>query len=118
MRKVLTIAFVGMCLSSVALAGDSPQFRGPNRDGRFDEEGLLETWPESGPPLLWVAKGLGKGYSSPSVAGGTIYVPGMSDETTAAIFILSTGGAIERTIPVGAETEDKQAPGPRSTSTI
>ena len=41
MRKVLTIAFVGMCLSSVALAGDSPQFRGPNRDGRFDEEGLL-----------------------------------------------------------------------------
>ncbi|HOH35239.1 MAG TPA: PQQ-like beta-propeller repeat protein [Candidatus Hydrogenedentes bacterium] len=118
MRKVLTIAFVGMCLSSVALAGDSPQFRGPNRDGRFDEEGLLETWPESGPPLLWVAKGLGKGYSSPSVAGGTIYVPGMSDETTAAIFILSTGGAIERTIPVGAETEDKQAPGPRSTPTI
>ena len=118
MRKVLTIAFVGMCLGSVALAGDSPQFRGPNRDGRFDEEGLLETWPESGPPLLWVAKGLGKGYSSPSVAGGTIYVPGMSDETTAAIFILSTGGAIERTIPVGAETEDKQAPGPRSTPTI
>ena len=67
MRKVLTIAFVGMCLSSVALAGDSPQFRGPNRDGRFDEEGLLETWPESGPPLLWVAKGLGKGYSSPEI---------------------------------------------------
>ncbi|HPJ99279.1 MAG TPA: PQQ-like beta-propeller repeat protein [Candidatus Hydrogenedentes bacterium] len=118
MRKMLLLILAGIFLGNVALAGDSPQFRGPHRDGRFDEEGLLKTWPEDGPPLLWVAHGLGKGYSSPSVADGKIYVPGMADETTAAIFVLSTEGVIERTILVGPETEDKQAPGPRSTPTI
>lgn len=118
MRRILTIVLALVWAGGVALAGDSPQFRGPHRDGRFDEENLLKAWPEGGPPLLWVARGLGKGYSSPSVAAGKLYVPGMLDEKNAAIFILTPDGAIERSIPVGVETEDKQAPGPRSTPTI
>ena len=35
-----------------------PQFRGPRRDGISDERGLLPTWPEGGPKLLWSARGL------------------------------------------------------------
>ena len=117
-RKIAVIVLVSMLLAGVAVAGDSPQFRGPHRDGRFDETGLLKTWPEAGPKLLWCTKGLGRGYSSPSVANGKIYVPGMLDEKTAGIFVISLNGAIERKIPVGVETEDGQAPGPRSTPTI
>src|SRR5688500_7276046 len=47
-----------------------PQFRGPRRDGICDERGLLSSWPENGPRLLWTAKNLGRGYSSPVFGGG------------------------------------------------
>lgn len=53
-----------------------PQFRGPRRDGVSDERGLLRTWPEGGPKLLWTATGTGRGFSSPIVAGGRLFVTG------------------------------------------
>jgi outer membrane protein assembly factor BamB len=53
-----------------------PQWRGPRRDGISDEKGLLQAWPEGGPKLLWKADGLGRGYSSPIVTGGSIYLSG------------------------------------------
>jgi outer membrane protein assembly factor BamB len=70
-----------LVVSSVALAGsaaaaDWPQWRGPDRDGISKETGLLEKWPEGGPPLLWSAKGLGDGHASIAVAGGRIYTMG------------------------------------------
>ncbi|HOT50694.1 MAG TPA: PQQ-binding-like beta-propeller repeat protein, partial [Candidatus Hydrogenedentes bacterium] len=105
-------------VSALAHGGDSPQFRGPNRDGRFDEQGLLKEWPDGGPPLLWTAKGLGQGYASASVSRGKIYVPGMQDDQTASLFVLNRDGIIEKKIPYGKETLDDQAPGPRSTPTV
>lgn len=119
--KVLWVTATALLLTmcaSVANAGDSPQFRGPNRDGRFEEQGLLKAWPEGGPPTAWVAKGLGKGHSSASVVLGKIYVTGMLDGQDAYVFVLNTDGAIERRIAYGKETLEKQAPGPRSTPTI
>ena len=56
-----------------------PQFRGPRRDGISDERGLLGTWPEGGPKLLWTAKGAGKGFSSTIIGGGRLYVTGDFD---------------------------------------
>jgi outer membrane protein assembly factor BamB len=53
-----------------------PQFRGPNRDAKSTETGLLKQWPAAGPPLLWKATGLGSGYSSVSVAGGKVFTMG------------------------------------------
>ena len=53
-----------------------PQFRGPRRDGVSDERGLLGAWPEGGPRLLWKAEGLGKGFSSPVIAGGRLFITG------------------------------------------
>lgn len=49
------------------------QWRGPDRTGISTEKGLLKTWPQGGPTLLWKAEGLGGGYSTPSFAGGKIY---------------------------------------------
>jgi hypothetical protein len=49
---------------------DSPQWRGPNRDGVFPATGLLHEWPKEGPRLLWQTTGLGKGLSSVAVVGG------------------------------------------------
>jgi len=53
-----------------------PQFRGPQRDNRSTETGLLDTWPEGGPPRIWTAKGLGEGYSTVSVVGDLILTMG------------------------------------------
>jgi hypothetical protein len=53
-----------------------PQFRGPRRDGISDERGLLPEWPADGPPLVATLTGLGKGFSSPVITGGRIFLTG------------------------------------------
>jgi outer membrane protein assembly factor BamB len=68
-----------------------PQFRGPRRDGGSDEKGLLASWPEAGPKALWTAENLGRGYSSPIIADGRIYVTGDVGEELQ-IFALDLSG--------------------------
>jgi outer membrane protein assembly factor BamB len=56
--------------------GDWPGWRGPDRTGLSTETGLLKAWPKEGPKLAWKITGLGTGYSTPSVAGGKLFVMG------------------------------------------
>lgn len=56
---------------------DWPQWQGADRNAVSKETGLLKEWPKDGPPLAWKVKGIGGGYSAPSVATGRIY--GMSN---------------------------------------
>ncbi|MCC6797941.1 MAG: PQQ-like beta-propeller repeat protein [Candidatus Hydrogenedentes bacterium] len=117
--SLLLSALICIAGAFLASAGDSPQFRGPNRDGVFaDEKGLLKSWPDGGPKKLWVATGIGKGYSSPSIAGGKIYVTGMRDDEMGVLSIFDLNGKLEKTIEYGRETTEKQAPGSRSTPTL
>jgi len=78
---LVTIFGIGLCLicmsyCSAAKAADWPQWRGPNRDGICSETGLLRSWPEGGPKLLWEVTGLGKGYSSLTIVDGRFYTMG------------------------------------------
>lgn len=57
-----------------------PQWKGPHRDNLSTETGLLKQWPEKGPSLLWSVEGLGKGFSTVSIADGKIYTTGMLDK--------------------------------------
>ncbi len=50
------------------LAADWPQFLGPQRNCTSTETGLLRSWDEKGPPVLW-QRSVGEGYSSPVIAG-------------------------------------------------
>ena len=59
-----------------SIEADWPQWRGPNRDSVSSETGLLDAWPAGGPKLLWKAEGMGKGWCSPIVTGGRIYIVG------------------------------------------
>jgi len=65
---------------AASTVGEWPQFRGPNRDGKSDEKGLLAQWPEGGPKLLWSVQDVGKGFTHVSVAGGLVYVTGLEGE--------------------------------------
>jgi outer membrane protein assembly factor BamB len=68
-----------------------PQWRGPRRDGICEETGLLQHWPEGGPPLLWKTNGLGRGYSAPVMTGERLYLAGeVEDELR--IFALDLQG--------------------------
>ena len=55
------------------------QWRGENRDGIYNETGLLKQWPEDGPELLWFNDSLPKGYSSPAIDDFAIYTTGIID---------------------------------------
>ncbi|MFC1607526.1 PQQ-binding-like beta-propeller repeat protein [Candidatus Latescibacterota bacterium] len=56
--------------------GEWPIFHGPNRLNKSTETGLLKKWPENGPRMIWSASGLGDGYSTVSIADGSIFTSG------------------------------------------
>jgi outer membrane protein assembly factor BamB len=94
-----------------------PQFHGPNRDNISTEKGLLKKWPEKGPALLWIAKGLGHGYSTVSIASGMIYTAGNNDEKETIITALNMDGKELWQVKNGKGwTGDR--PGTRGTPTI
>jgi hypothetical protein len=59
---------------------DWPQWQGPNRTAVSAEAGLLQDWPKDGPPLAWRIKGLGEGFSTPTVAAGRIFSMGNKEK--------------------------------------
>jgi outer membrane protein assembly factor BamB len=56
------------------------QWRPENRTGVSSETGLLKSWPQKGPELIWSVKTLPKGYSSVSFGNNLIYVTGNEDK--------------------------------------
>jgi outer membrane protein assembly factor BamB len=63
-------------LASGGMAADWPTFRGPDRAGVAPDTGLLDTWPATGPHLIWETAGAGHGYASLAIAGQRIYTLG------------------------------------------
>jgi outer membrane protein assembly factor BamB len=70
------------------------EWREENRTGVSAETGLLESWPESGPVMIWSSTELPKGYSSPSFGNNTIYVTG-NDQQNDILVALDTYGKIK-----------------------
>ena len=56
--------------------GQEYGWRGPGRTGIYNEKGLMKSWPEAGPSMLWEVTGCGKGYSSATVTDDAIYITG------------------------------------------
>jgi len=76
LKQMMLCVSAVMLISALCPAGDWTQWRGPERDGRSPETGLLQQWPADGPPLLWKATGLGEGFSSVAVVGDRIFTTG------------------------------------------
>src|SRR5262245_45077244 len=116
MRSFLLLTF----LPAVLLAGDWPQWRGPDRTGGSSEKGLLKTWPKDGPKLMWTATKLGEGYTTPSVAGGKVFLMGAKNGEEYAIALDEKDGSDLWSVKVGKVGVNRgpSYPGPRSTPTI
>ncbi|MFC1805445.1 PQQ-binding-like beta-propeller repeat protein [Planctomycetota bacterium] len=102
--------------AATASASECPQFHGPNRDNKSADKGLLETWPEGGPPRLWEAAGIGEGYSTVAIAGERIHTTG-SINHDCVITVLDMDGKKVWTRKNGRAWR-KSYPGTRSTPTI
>ncbi len=66
-------------------------WRGPDRSGIYPESELLTSWPSDGPVMLWETSDIGRGYSSPVIAGDHLYITGMNqagDRETFSAFTL------------------------------
>ena len=76
--RVLSTAFAAVLTSALltaaaARAEDWPQWRGPGRDGVWHEAGVVEAFPAGGLAVAWRAA-VGRGWSSPVVARGRVYL--------------------------------------------
>lgn len=77
MKKLSLISFFCLgALSPLSQGKDWPQWRGPDRTGLSSETGVINTWENSAPRLLWQTEGSGRGFSSVSIADGILYTTG------------------------------------------
>ncbi len=100
---------------------DWPQWQGPDRNAISREGGLLQTWPETGPPLTWKAKGIGSGMGGVAISNGRIYTSGDVDGTAWLFALKETNGELiwKAKIGRGGEVGFSVTPsGPRSTPTV
>src|SRR5260221_3794035 len=90
-------------------------FRGPNRDGRYDESPILTNWPSSGLRLLW-RQPCGDGYASFAVANGlTFTIEQRRDQEVVAAYDLGTGKEVWTQGWKDSFTESMGGNGPRAT---
>ncbi|MFC2151719.1 PQQ-binding-like beta-propeller repeat protein [Bacteroidota bacterium] len=95
---------------------DINQWRGNNRDGKYDESNLLKAWPEEGPELIWSIDSLSMGNSSMSFAYNTIFLTGTRNRMDEVIAIDLQGNIKWRT-PYGRAWNEAY-PEARCTPTI
>lgn len=74
---VIITLFIFAC--PIIKAQDWPQFLGPDRDSKSPQKGLLRSWPEEGPEVLWSVN-VGIGYGGPVVKNGNVYLLDRDDE--------------------------------------
>jgi outer membrane protein assembly factor BamB len=118
----LLLVTIGLgALAGSAGADDWRQWRGPHRDGKSKETGLLKQWPRGGPKLLWQVKDIGGGYSTPAVVGDRLYL--LADKGTGNEFVQARSvrdGKEIWTTRLGnvGPNRGPQYPGARSTPTV
>jgi outer membrane protein assembly factor BamB len=102
----------------VKSAGEWPQWRGENRDGISSDSNLANEWPKDGPPLVWKAAGLGRGFSSLAVARGRIFTMGDRDNGQFVIALNPSNGRELWSTRIGNIWEPQGYAGPRCTPTV
>jgi outer membrane protein assembly factor BamB len=74
MKNMLKLVALMVMLSTTAVvAADWPWLYGPRRNHTSEQKGLLRTWPQEGPKVLWTVP-MGAGFGGPAVSAGNVYV--------------------------------------------
>lgn len=113
---VFVVAILFSCATKEEKKTTFEQWRGENRDGKYQEKDLLKTWPEEGPELLWYNEDLGAGYGSPIITDSTLYILASRD-STAVVVAFDLKGNVKWQKDFGSEWHNGY-PGTRSTPTL
>src|SRR2546422_359167 len=114
--KLITMFCVPLIVVS-AFSADWPQYYGPSRNSTSTEKGLLRTWPNDGPKVLWTAP-LGIGFGGPAVSAGKVYLLDRDDKVgdTLRVYELSNGKELWNFAYAGPGKVE--FPGSRTTPTV
>ena len=111
-------ALVATLVWSAAVAGDWPQYRGPERAGTTAAAGLAAGWPDAGPKVAW-RRPIGAGYSGVVASGGRLYTMDANEQEEAVVALDAASGETVWRVPVGPFVQaELQDGGPRSTPAI
>src|ERR1700730_16014789 len=69
--RITRVLAFSLLLSCQGWATDWPQFLGPTRNGIYTGSDLAQSWPPSGPAVVW-KRDAGQGFSAPVVAQGRL----------------------------------------------
>lgn len=104
--NIRILSFVLSIFSLSVFAQEIAQWRGPERDGKYQESGLLKQWPEEGPEMLWHYDGLGLGHASAAVTSERVYTAGTTEEGNGFVIALSHKGEKLWQTEIGREWMD------------
>ena len=96
-RSAALTAAACLVLASAAAGGAGLGYRGVNTSGIYPASGLMKSWPEGGPELLWKYE-VGVGFAGATVVDGRVYIAGGE---TSHLYVFSLDGRLEARIPVG-----------------
>ncbi len=92
------------------------EWREENRTGVSSETGLLTSWPENGPDLVWMNLELPKGNSSVSFSSNTLFLTG-TNEANDILVAIDSVGVIKWQTPYG-RAWNESFPESRCTPTV
>lgn len=117
MKIFLTLSLINLFTLHIT-AQPAIGWRGINRDGVYHETGLQESWHPDGPEHVWSVTNAGKGYSSPVVSQGKVFVTGMDeDEKNEILTAYTLDGKMIYQVTYGAAWH-KSYPETRTTPTV
>lgn len=97
---------------------DWPQWRGPHRDNKSTQTGLLTNWNQQAPKLAWKIEGMGDGYASVSVVGDRLYTTGNVGNSQSVIAVDLASQKVLWTQPLTSRAPKHGYDGSRCTPTV
>jgi outer membrane protein assembly factor BamB len=115
--KYFSLAFFSVFLSAQLIYGQKAnEWRPENRTGVSAETGLLKSWPEAGPALVWMNQELPAGFSSVTFGKNLMYLTGVKNDNDVLI-AMDTLGKIKWQTPYGRSWKESY-PDSRCAATI
>jgi outer membrane protein assembly factor BamB len=114
----MALLMAGLISQQAVAESDWPQWRGINRDGHSTDQGLLDTWPESGPEKIWMFENAGQGYSSPAIVGGKFFTLGTRGNSSILLCLDADTGEEQWATEIGGILGNGWGDGPRGTPAV
>jgi outer membrane protein assembly factor BamB len=77
--NIYIAAIILLANTASVCAQDWPQYLGTNRNSSSDQKGILRSWPQAGPEVLWNVD-VGIGFGGPIVKDGKVYLLDRDDK--------------------------------------